>query len=227
MNSKGGCGKTTVATNLASYCVSQGYPTDLFDFDSQASSSHWLKARCDDHPAIRGVAAYLPPQSGMTRSWQLRVAPQTRFVIKDTPAGQTGPDLAERVNEADVILIPVLPSAIDIHSTANFIRDLLLMGKARARNKPIAIIANRTRARTRSLRTLERFLRNLDIPVIAHLRDTQHYVRAAEQGIGVCELADPAARKDLPPWQAILAWVQGQAADHHSEAAEVSQGQLA
>ena len=204
MNTKGGCGKTTVATNLASYCVSQGYATDLFDYDAQGSSSHWLKARAEDRPDIRGVAAHKPPQAGMTRSWQLRVTEQTRFVIKDTPAV----DLVDRVDAADIILIPVLPSAIDIHSTANFIRDLLLVGKARARNKRIAIIANRTRVRTKSLQTLERFLRNLDIPVIAHVRDTQHYVRAAEQGIGVCELAERAARKDLAPWANILDWIQ-------------------
>ena len=208
MNTKGGCGKTTVATNLASYCASQGYATDLFDYDSQGSSSHWLKARAEERPGIRGVAAHKPPQAGMTRAWQLRVAEQTRFVIKDTPAGHSGIELIDRVNEADVILIPVLPSAIDIHSTANFIRDLLLVGKARARNKRIAIIANRTRVRTRSLQMLERFLRNLDIPVIAHVRDTQNYVRAAEQGIGVCELGESAARKDLTPWVKILEWIQ-------------------
>jgi len=208
MNTKGGCGKTTVATNLASYCISQGYATDLFDYDTQGSSTHWLKARAGDHPAIRGVAAHRPPDAGMTRSWQLRIPVQTRYVIQDTPAGHVGFDLVDRVNESDIILVPVLPSAIDIHSTANFIRDLLLVGKARARNKHIAIIANRTRVRTRSLNTLERFLSNLDIPVIAHVRDTQNYVRAAEQGIGVCELADRTAKKDIAPWASILDWVQ-------------------
>jgi chromosome partitioning protein len=208
MNTKGGCGKTTVATNLASYCISQGHATDLFDYDTQGSSTQWLKARDQDLPAIRGVAAHIPPQAGVTRSWQLRIPQQTRYVIQDTPAGHVGFDLVDRVNESDIILIPVLPSAIDIHSTANFIRDLLLVGKARANNKHIAIIANRTRVRTRSLNTLERFLRNLDIPVIAHIRDTQNYVRAAERGVGVCELAERAALKDAEPWANILDWIQ-------------------
>jgi chromosome partitioning protein len=208
MNTKGGCGKTTVATNLASYCISQGYATDLFDYDTQGSSTQWLKARDQDLPAIRGVAAHIPPQAGVTRSWQLRIPQQTRYVIQDTPAGHVGFDLVDRVNESDIILIPVLPSAIDIHSTANFIRDLLLVGKARANNKHIAIIANRTRVRTRSLNTLERFLRNLDIPVIAHIRDTQNYVRAAERGVGVGELAERAALKDAEPWANILDWIQ-------------------
>ena len=208
MNTKGGCGKTTVATNLASYCISQGYATDLFDYDAQGSSLQWLKARDPDLAAIRGVAVHQPPPAGTTRSWQLRIPEQTRYVIQDTPAGHVGFDLVDRVNESDIILVPVLPSAIDIHSTANFIRDLLLVGKARARNKHIAIIANRTRVRTRSLELLERFLRNLDIPVIAHIRDTQNYVRAAERGIGVCELTERAAQKDVDPWANILDWIQ-------------------
>jgi len=208
MNTKGGCGKTTVATNLASYCISQGYVTDLFDYDVQGSSTQWLKARDPDLPAIRGVAAHEPPGQGITRSWQLRIPEQTRYVIQDTPAGQVGFDLVDRVNESDIILVPVLPSAIDIRSTANFIRDLLLVGKARAQNKPIAIIANRTRVRTKSLQMLERFLKNLDIPVIAHIRDTQNYVRAAGNGLGVCELAERAAQKDIDPWAGILGWIQ-------------------
>lgn len=208
MNTKGGCGKTTVATNLASHCISQGYATDLFDYDTQGSSIQWLKTRDPGLPAIRGVAVHEPPNAGTTRSWHLRIPHQTRYVIQDTPAGYAGFDLADRVNESDIILVPVLPSAIDIRSTANFIRDLLLVGKARALNKPIAIIANRTRVRTRSLDMLERFLKNLDIPVIAHIRDTQNYVRAAGMGIGVCELAERTAQKDLGPWENILHWIQ-------------------
>ncbi len=215
MNSKGGCGKTTVTTNLASYCVSQGHATDLFDFDTQGSSIQWLKARDPALPSIRGVAVQESPAAGTTRSWQLRIPEQTRYVIQDTSAGHAGFDLVDRVNEADLILVPVLPSAIDIRSTANFIRDLLLVGKARSRNKAIAIIANRTRVRTRSLDMLERFLQNLDIPVIAYVRDTQNYVRAAAQGMGVCELADRSAQKDIAPWADILGWIQ----NHEGETA--------
>ena len=213
MNTKGGCGKTTVATNLASYCAGQGYSSALFDYDPQASTTHWLKIRPHNCPAIHGVAAFQPPSEGMTRSWQLRVPPDTRYVIKDTPAGSAGVDLEDRVSEADIVLIPVLPSAIDIHSTADFIRDLLLIGKARARNKQLAIVANRVRARTRALEKLELFLRNLDIPVIAQVRDTQNYVHAAEQGVGVHELEQSSARQDTGPWAEILDWLLLQETD--------------
>lgn len=207
MNTKGGCGKTTVATNLASYCACQGYATSLFDYDRQASSVRWLKHRKSGRPPIHGVAAFEPPRDGMTRSWQMRLPENTRYVITDTPAGYALVDIEDRVSEADVILIPVLPSSIDIHSTADFIRDLLLVGRARAHNTRLAIVTNRTRIRTRAVEKLERFLQNLDIPVIARIRDTQYYVSAAEQGLGIHELADRDARKDTTSWADMLDWL--------------------
>jgi chromosome partitioning protein len=207
MNSKGGCGKTTVATSLASYCATQGYGTALFDYDRQASAMRWLKERPRHAPTIHGVAAYAPPREGVTRTWQLRVPPQTRFIISDTPAAIAECDIYDRVAETDVVLIPVLPSAIDIHSSADFIRDILLIGKARARNKRLAIIANRTRIRTKAMAKLERFLDTLDIPVIAWVRDTQHYVSAAEQGLGIHELQARDAEQDATMWAEVLAWL--------------------
>ena len=207
MNTKGGCGKTTIATNLASYCASRGYGTALFDYDKQASSTRWLKERPSNRPPVHGVAAFEPPRAGITRAWQMKVPPDTRYVITDTPAGYIQVDIEDRVAEADVILIPVLPSSIDIHSTANFIRDLLLIGKARTLNTRLAIITNRTRIRTRAVEKLERFLNKLDIPVIARIRDTQHYVSAAEQGVGIHELKDRDAQKDHETWAELLDWL--------------------
>ncbi len=207
MNTKGGCGKTTVATNLASYCGSRGFGTALFDYDRQGSSSRWLKERKPGWAPIHGVAAYEPPREGVTRAWQMRVPDNTRYVITDTPAGYALVDVEDRVAEADIILIPVLPSSIDIHSTADFIRDLLLVGKARTHNTRLAIVTNRTRIRTKAVEKLERFLQNLDIPVIARIRDTQHYVSAAEQGVGIHELNERDAQKDIESWAALLDWL--------------------
>ena len=207
MNTKGGCGKTTVATNLASYCASQGHGTALFDYDRQASCSRWLNERKAGRPPIHGVAAFEPPSDGVTRAWQMRVPDDTRYLITDTPAGYALVDIEDRVAEADVILIPVLPSPIDIRSTADFIRDLLLVGKARTHNTRLAIVTNRTRIRTKSVDKLERFLQNLDIPVVARIRDTQHYVSAAEQGLGIHELSERDARKDTETWAGLLEWL--------------------
>jgi chromosome partitioning protein len=117
-------------------------------------------------------------------------------------------DIEDRVAEADVILIPVLPSSIDIFTTADFIRDLLLVGKARTHNTRLAIVTNRTRIRTRAVEKLERFLNKMNIPVIARIRDTQHYVSAAGQGLGIHELKERDAHKDRVTWAELLYWLE-------------------
>lgn len=216
MNTKGGCGKTTVATNLASYCAGRGYVTALFDYDRQASSTRWLKARKAGRAPIYGVAAFEPPREGTTRAWQMRLPQDTHYVITDTPAGYALVDVEDRVAETDIILIPVLPSSIDIHSTADFIRDLLLVGRARAHNTRLAIVTNRTRIRTKAMENLERFLQNLDIPVIARIRDTQHYVSAVEQGVGIHELNERDTRKDTESWASLLDWLDETQRDFHA-----------
>lgn len=207
MNTKGGCGKTTIATNLASYCAALGHGTVLNDYDRQACSSRWLEMRSSELPRIHGVAAFKQPRPGMTRAWQMQLPADTHYVINDTPAGYTGIDFGDRVAESDVILIPVLPSSIDIQTTADFIRNLMATGKPRLANKRLAFITNRSRIRTRAADKLDRFLQSLDIPVISQIRDTQHYVSAAEQGLGIHELDERDARKDTPTWETILDWL--------------------
>lgn len=207
MNTKGGCGKTTIATNLASYCAALGHGTALCDFDRQACSSRWLERRGSERPHIHGVTAFKQPPPGMTRAWQMQLPVGIQYVINDTPAGYAGIDFGDRVAESDVILIPVLPSSIDIQTTADFIRDLLATGKSRLGNKRLAFITNRNRIRTRAADKLNRFLHSLDIPVISRIRDTQHYVSAVEQGLGIHELDERDARKDTPDWEAILDWL--------------------
>jgi chromosome partitioning protein len=208
LNSKGGCGKTTVATNIASLYAGRGYGTALFDCDAQASSMRWLRLRDSERPSINGVAAYQTAPSNVTRTWLLRVPERTQRVVVDSPAGLRSRELADHVRNVDVILVPVLPSPIDIFATADFIRDLLLIGKVRTPGTRIGIIANRVRTNTLAFQSLQRFLDCMQIPVVAQLRDTQHYIRAAEQGIGVHELDERRAGKDHTPWLDLVDWIE-------------------
>jgi chromosome partitioning protein len=217
MNAKGGCGKTTVSTNLASFYARQGVPTALFDYDPQGSASRWIRQRPQDSPHIHSVAAHGSAPAGVTRSFRLRVPTDTRRIVIDTPAGFAGIDFEDRVAEADVILVPVLQSSIDIHSSADFIRDLLLKGRLRALNKSLGIIANRLRSNTRSLSRLERFLDELGIPVVARLRDTQQYLHASEQGLGIHELQHRDHERDTAPWQQLCDWLDHIEQSHQTE----------
>jgi chromosome partitioning protein len=111
---------------------------------------------------------------------------------------------------ADCIIIPVAPSAIDIHATANFVRDLLLGGRVRARNIRLAVVANRVRSSMPVYQPLERFLNSLSLPFLARISDSDAYVKAAEAGIGIFEMLPSEAAAERGEFMPIVDWVKRQ-----------------
>lgn len=206
-NAKGGCGKTTIATNLASHFAADGKTVRLFDHDAQGSSLQWVKRRSEQHALIHGIDASRRPDNHMTRSWQLRVPVDTDVVVIDTPAGIEVAELASMFLVNDFLIVPVLPSPIDIHATAHFIKDILLVGKTRKKQIRVAVVANRVRKNTLMYHALERFLFSLKIPFLTSLRDTQMYSRAIEQGIGIQEVKHPKVRVDQEQWAPLIRWL--------------------
>src|ERR1700691_337673 len=204
LNPKGGSGKTTIATNLASYFASQGDHPLLSDEDPQGSSSRSLKKRKPEQAFIHGIATF-ERNTRMTRAWQMRVPADAAHVVVDTPAAVPSQDMPEMTRSADAIIVPVLPSDIDIHACSRCIADLLLIAKVRRDENRIGVIANRVRRNTVIYQSLMRFLETLRIPVIATLRDSQNYVRAAEQGLGLYEMKRYAVEQDIADWQPMLA----------------------
>ncbi len=207
LNSKGGCGKTTIATNLASYFANEGYNTALMDYDPQGSSTHWLNVRSLEKAQIHGVVAHANTSMGQTSAFQHRVPHGTEKVILDTPAGINRDQLIKLVTQADVIIIPVLPSPIDIHAVSRFIQELLLGAKIRQREVRVCVIANRIKRQTTVYKALKRFLTTLDMPFLTELRDSQNYVHAAERGLGIYEMWDSRVAKDKDEWQPMLDWL--------------------
>jgi chromosome partitioning protein len=207
LNPKGGSGKTTIATNLASYFASQGDRPLLSDNDPQGSSTRWLKKRKPEQPLINGIAAF-ERSSRMTRAWQMRIPADAAHVVVDTPAAVPAQDMPDMTKDADAIIVPVLPSDIDIHSCSKCIADLLLIAKVRRDENRIGVVANRVKRNTLIYQSLMRFLETLRIPVIATLRDSQNYVRAAEQGVGLYEMKRQVVEQDLADWQPMLAWLE-------------------
>ncbi|VAX07550.1 ParA-like protein [hydrothermal vent metagenome] len=200
MNAKGGCGKTTLATNIATWFADEGHKVALADFDVQGSSLDWLEARRDYEgiPDIDGIDATKGPATP---------ARGTDYLIMDVPAAIHGKAISSISRRAQTIIIPVLPSPIDIRACAKFIHQLLLTNQVVRHRTRVAVVANRVRENTIIYHQLEDFLGSLEIPFLTSLRESQNYIRAAERGLGIFELAPSSVFNDLVQWDPILEWL--------------------
>jgi len=200
LNAKGGCGKSTLATNIAAYFANEGATVALADYDPQRSSLDWLERRPEIRPAIAGVAAF---EDG------LRHLPRNAdIVVSDAPARSHGKELVDLVKHAETIVVPVLPSTIDMQATTTFLKELQGVGKIQRKQAKIGVLANRVRDNTLIFGDLDEYLTRARVPYIAALREAQNYVRAYTRGLGICELPEYLAWPDWDEWGPLTAWLR-------------------
>jgi chromosome partitioning protein len=200
LNAKGGCGKSTLATNIASYFATQGAAVALADYDPQRSSLDWLARRPDNRAKIAAVAGF---DDG------LRHAPRNAdILVIDAPARSHGSELVDLVKHAETIVVPVLPSTIDMQATSTFIEELKGVPRIAKKQAKIAVVANRVRDNTLIFDDLDEYLTNARVPYVAALRDAQNYVRAYTRGIGIFELPEYLAWPDWDEWEPLTAWLR-------------------
>jgi chromosome partitioning protein len=210
INSKGGSGKTTLTTNLASYYASKKAHTAIMDYDPQGSSIQWLRVRPDNAEKIHGANAAPAKGAAPLRSLHAWVPADTEVLVIDAPAGVKGLLLQELVRKSNFIVIPVAPSPIDIHATADFIKELFLSGGARTSKAKIAVVANRVRSASSPVYgSLERFLNSLKLPFLTSIRDSENYIHAVEKGLGVFEMDEAATAEERRELMPILKWLDG------------------
>jgi chromosome partitioning protein len=206
INSKGGSGKTTLTANIASYFASRNHKTAIMDYDPQGSSLHWLQRRSKTLNPIH--AANAATQKGkLIRSVQMYVPEDTEKLIIDAPAGVDGMLLQEMVRKTDFIVIPVTPSTIDIHATADFIKELLFRGGIRKQQTQIAVVANRVRRTMRVYEPFERFLQELSLPFLTRLSDSDQYILAVERGTGIFEMDETDVAAEREEFEPIINWL--------------------
>lgn len=193
-NPKGGSGKTTLATHLAGYLASLGRQVVLADLDRQQSAAGWLKRRPAQLPTIH---------SHQARKQTL----QPDWMVIDSPAGLHGDKLSAAVKLADLVIVPVQPSAFDMLATSDFLRVLREEKAVRKERSLVAMVGMRVDPRTRSAAELADFLLAVEFPVLTYLRDAQLYVQCANEGVSLFDLPPSRAARDVEQWQPLLEWI--------------------
>ena len=192
-NPKGGSGKTTLSINLAGYLASQGQRVAMLDLDPQKSATQWL--------AIRDTAL---PQIDLLRDGQKS---GSDWLVIDSPAGLSGKSLERALKLAHKVVVPIAPSLFDIRASQAFLAALHAEKAVRKHEGFVSVVGMRIDVRTRAGVTLEHYMAQQNLQVLAHLRNTQHYVNAAFEGKSLFDLPPHVVERDVAQWQELIDWL--------------------
>lgn len=203
-SSKGGCGKSTIATHLAAYYALKGHATVLADADRQGSSSRWCAKRAELDSAVLPIDA-------TRRSWMLRIPDDAGRVVIDTGAGVRASEIAQYVDDIDAIVVPVLPSMIDLEATEPFLTELAELPRVKKRKIGVGLVINRSKPWTQASQMAIAELSRFPFPVVAQLRDTQAYVLMTGLGKSIFDYHSEIVRSHQQDWNRLLRWLNKQA----------------
>jgi chromosome partitioning protein len=204
LNPKGGCGKSTIATNIAAWFANQDKKVAIADLDPQQSSRDWLSRRPESAPAISTAGIH---------DGRLDAPRGTEILVIDSPAGIHGKRLATYVSVSETMIMPLMASAMDMSAAERFIEELFSLRRLIRRKIKLATVANRVREDTVSAAKLDYYLEKMKLPggrklpFITVLRNSQNYVKAAESGLGIFEFAPSKTTYDREQWQPLVSWL--------------------
>lgn len=201
-SSKGGAGKTTVASNLAAKFALDGRKTVLVDADPQGSSTRWAQRRVDLSSAVLAVDG-----SSRKAHWRKHVPEDADVVVIDAPAGALAADLEPFLEHADAVVVPVMPSGLDIEATVGFLNTLAEVPRVHKRKLPVGLVLNRSKPWTQTSRQALDMLQAWPYPVVTQLRDSQAYVVLAGLGRSLFDYHSAAVRDHQGDWEPLLHWI--------------------
>ena len=200
-SSKGGAGKTTIATNLAAHFALEGKRTVLVDADRQKSATHWGEKRA-------GLASAVLPVDGSRRGWEKAIPADTQVLVVDAPAGSMADELGVFLDRADAVLVPVNPSMIDLEATVPFLNSLAAHARVKKGKLPVALVGNRLKPWTSASQQAMGQLKGWPYPLAGELRDTQAYVLMVALGKSVFDYHSEQIRSHQDDWAPLLKWLK-------------------
>jgi chromosome partitioning protein len=200
-SSKGGCGKTTIATTVAGYFSQDGKRTVLVDADRQGSSLRWAEKRAATATPVLGL-------SGTRRDWPEKIPADAQRVIIDGPAGIRAHELTELLEHADALIVPVLPSRIDLEASEAFLREVADIPRVKRGKVPVGLVANRLKPWTTASQEAVEEIKKFPFPLIAQLRDTQGYIVVAGLGKSIFDYNSETIRSHQEDWEKIVRWLK-------------------
>ncbi|MEO6264693.1 MAG: ParA family protein [Luteimonas sp.] len=201
-SSKGGVGKTTIATHLAAQSALAGQRTVLVDADPQGSSMRWAQRRAGLDSAV------LPIDGSGGKGWRKGVPGDTERVVIDAAAGAMAGDLAPFLERADAVVVPVLPSTLDIEGTVRFLDTLARHPRVRRGELRVGLVGNKLKPWTNSSQQSLDLLRQWPYPLVAQLRDSQAYALLVGLGKSLFDYHSVQVREHQADWQPLLRWLK-------------------